>query len=276
MRRTGTHLIDLHSHLLPALDDGADCLTTAVEMARAAVGDGITCMVCTPHIRQGLYENTTDRIAGSLAELQGRLTELEIDLTLAAGAEIHVHPRLLGMLADQVAPTIGWTRYVLIELPSQALPPRMMPYFQAIRAAGYIAIIAHPERLAWVETHYSQLLDLVGTGALLQLTGGSLLGEFGGRAMYWSERMLDEGVIDVMASDAHDLTRRPARLAAARDLVSQRLDDISALDLVLHRPARILRDEPLSPNGHRHSKRGSSELPGKKRAAFWSRARSGA
>ena len=117
--------------------------------------------------------------------------------------------------------------------------------FLGMQAAGYVPIVTHPERLSWIEGHYDLVKRLVCNSVLMQITAGSLMGRFGRRPRYWAERMLDDGLCHVLATDAHDTERRPPRMAEARELVAQRLGRDEATHLVLTRPRGILND--LSP-----------------------------
>jgi protein-tyrosine phosphatase len=152
---------------------------------------------------------------------------------------------------------------LLLEPPHHVLPPRLEDLIFGLQAAGYIPIVTHPERLSWVEGHYDLIGRLVSSSVLMQITAGSLMGRFGRRPRYWAERMLDEGLCHLLATDAHNIEQRPPRMADARELAAQRVGDDEAINLVLKRPQGILDD--LSP----------AELPPLPQAKAW-RERSGA
>ena len=189
-------MIDLHSHILPAIDDGAADLRESMKMARMAVGDGISCMACTPHIIPGLWANTAQSISSAMHTLQERFEEDELDLRLVLGADVHIAPDLLH--------------------------------------------------------HYDTIERLNQIGCLLQITAGSITGAFGKTALYYAERLLDEGRVDILASDAHNVSGRPPILSAARDSVAERLDEAQAIAMVMTRPAQILADESIVPQGQRN------------------------
>ena len=121
-------------------------------------------------------------------------------------------------------------------------PPRFESAVFALAAAGYVPVITHPERLTWIESHYSIMQRLAAHGVWMQVTAGALTGRFGRRPRYWAERMLDEGLAHLLATDAHDASARAPRLAEARDCAAQRVGDAEALRLVLHRPQAILKN----------------------------------
>lgn len=238
-------MIDIHSHILPGLDDGAESLDVSIAMAEIAVADGVTHIVCTPHITPGVYHNTAAGIADHVAQLQGELDLRGIPLRLAAGADIHISPTLVADLDAGVAPTLAGSRAMLFEPPHHVLPPRMDHAVARLIAAGYVPVITHPERLSWIESRYDLVITLSDMGAPMQLTAGSITGAFGRRPQYWAERMLDEGRVDIIASDAHNTRSRSPRLSHARDLVAARLGEAEAENLVLWRPAALLNGESL-------------------------------
>ena len=239
-------MIDLHCHMLPGIDDGAPDLATALRMARVAVADGITCTACTPHIYPGLYENNKQGIVAAVAALRQALAEADIRLELTTGADTHLAPDLLESLRKGLIPTINDSRYLLLEPPHHVAPPRFEESVFQLVGAGYVPVITHPERLTWIETHYPIFERLVKAVCWMQLTAGSVTGGFGKRPLYWSERMLDEGLVHILATDAHRAERRPPLLAAGRDAVAKRLGDEEATCQVLTRPRGILMDHAPS------------------------------
>lgn len=238
-------MIDLHCHILPGIDDGAPNLEVALAMARCAVADGIRVSACTPHIYPGLYENDKQGIEAAVVALQGALDEAGIPLLLSSGADTHLTPTLVRDLRNGLIPTLGGGRYFLLEPPHHVLPPRFEESVFQLLAAGYVPVITHPERLSWIETHHAAFARLSHGGAWMQLTAGSLTGRFGRRPKYWAERLLDEGVVDILATDSHHIDRRPPLLAEGRDAAALRVGDQEAVHMVSTRPQGILAN--LSP-----------------------------
>ena len=249
-------MIDLHCHILPGIDDGAPDVSVSLAMARAYVADGVSTVACTPHIMPGLYDNAGPQILQAVAELQVELDRESIPLRLVAGADIHIVPGLAAGVQSGRLPALGGSRYILIELPHHVAPLRTENLFFDLLVAGYVPILTHPERLSWIGSHYAMIERMVCSGALMQITAGSLAGAFGQSARYWAERMLDEERVHVIASDAHDVTRRPPDLARGRDLAARRVGPGEALHLVLTRPHGILAnhhpsDLPMPPPADR-------------------------
>ncbi len=238
-------MIDLHSHLLPGIDDGAPDLGTALEMARMAQASGVTVMACTPHILPGVYHNEGSDIRRRVATLQAALDEHDISLRLIAGADVHMVPDMLAGLAEGRLLPLGDSRYVLVEPPHNVAPVRMSEFFFSLQAGGYVPILTHPERLAWIEQRYDAIVRLARSGVWMQVTAGSLAGAFGRRVRYWAERMLAEGLVHILASDAHDTRRRPPDLDRGLLAAEKILGGREAQHLVWTRPEGIVKD--LSP-----------------------------
>lgn len=233
-------MIDLHCHLLPGIDDGARSLDVALLMASMAASDGITVTACTPHIVPGVYNNEGPAIRAAVERLQAAITEAGIPLRLVTGADVHIAPDLGARLGSGMALTLNDSRYFLFEPTHHILPPRLEDLTFDLMAAGYVPVLTHPERLTWIDGHYGLVKKLAQSGILIQLTAGSLAGRFGRRPKYWAERILDEGLCDILATDAHDPEHRAPRLHEARILASQRLGEVEATNLVVTRPGGIL------------------------------------
>ena len=229
----------------------------SLAMARMAASDGISTIACTPHILPGVYNNRGPAIRQAVARLAESLAEAGIPISLVTGADVHIAPDLDGQLREGRALTLNDSRYFLLEPPHHVLPPRLEDLIFGLQAAGYIPILTHPERLSWLEGHYELIRRLVSSSVLMQITAGSVMGRFGRRPRYWAERMLDEGLCHLLATDAHNTEQRAPRMAEARDFVAQRLGDDEAINLVLRRPQGILNN--LSP----------AELPPLPRAQAW-------
>jgi protein-tyrosine phosphatase len=215
-------------------------MATSLEMARIASADGIEIMACTPHITPGVYDSTAADIRAAIDRLSAAIDEAGIELFLVSGADIHVAPDLVeGFRAGRLL-SLNGSRYFLLEPPHQVLPPRFEEFALAVMSEGYVPILTHPERLSWIDGHYDTIERLSEAGVLMQLTGGSVTGQFGRKPRYWSERMLNEGKVDLLASDAHNIARRPPVLSEARDAVARRLGNDEAERLLLNNPRRIL------------------------------------
>lgn len=239
-------MIDLHSHILPGVDDGAPDLSVSLAMARAAADGGVTTMACTPHILPGIWQNTGPQIRVWTAWLQDEIYQAGIPLALTTGADNHIAPNMTRDLKEGHLLSLADTRYVLVEVPHHVAPVRLDDCFFGLMMGGYIPVLTHPERLSWIGRHYDAIVRLASAGVWIQITAGSLLGRFGSRAQYWAERMLDDGVVHILATDAHNMTSRPPLLAEGAAEAARIVGAEEARDLIVTRPAGILNNEAPS------------------------------
>ncbi len=240
-------MIDLHSHILPGVDDGSPDLATSLAMARMAVEDGIKVMACTPHFLPGLYNNDANDIRQRTAAFSQELASQGIPLRLVTGGDVHIRADMVSVLQGKRALTLNDTRYVLLEPPQIVMPLRLDTLISKMVEAGFIPVITHPERLSWIEQHAAILKPLVMAGAWMQITAGSLTGRFGKRPLYWAQRLLQTGLVHVMATDAHNLGSRPPRLAHAVALAAREVGTLEAQNLVVNRPKFILDNQLVQP-----------------------------
>ncbi len=239
-------MIDLHHHLLPATDDGSKDLATSVAMVGMAVEDGITHIVATPHANhiydydRARHEELLQQIREALPEAIAARVQLglgcDFHLNVDNIADAHEHPRRY---------TINETEYLLVELPDFNIPPRLDEVFYAMRVDGLTPILTHPERNATLQRTPERLQDWLGTGLLVQITAGSLTGTFGGRAKQLAWDLIRSGSAHVLATDAHDLVRRPPRMAEAHALVTKKLGVEVADLLCTGNPFAIFEGEAL-------------------------------
>jgi protein-tyrosine phosphatase len=241
--------VDLHCHLLPGIDDGARDLDAAVAMASLAVADGVRVIACTPHVIPGLYNFDSAFIAERVGALQAELLARGIDLLLVPGGDVHVVVDLPARLVDGRAPTLGASRFFLMEPPHDVCPPRLDRVVDRVLAAGFTPIVTHPERLAWVDRQERLMDDLHAAGCLFQITAASFTGRFGTQARERAGRYLSRGQVDLVASDAHDPVDRVPMLSRARTIVAGIVGEDAAEDMFCRRPAAILSGQVLTWTG---------------------------
>lgn len=206
-------MIDLHSHILPGLDDGAPDLAASVAMARLAVADGVRAMVATPHVRED-YPYPLEEIAARVEQVNGQLRAKGVQLEVAAGAEVAVS-KLLD-LDDAVLATmcLGSGPYVLVESPYLRATDLFEESVFGLQLRGFRAILAHPERSPSFQRDPDRLARLVHRGVLCSVTGASMAGRFGRTVQQFTRTLFERGLVHDVASDAHDAMRRPPGLLA--------------------------------------------------------------
>lgn len=245
-------MIDLHTHILPGVDDGADDLDEALEICRLSYEDGVRAIVATPHLRQESFWNDDRRLlVDRFKALRSAVARhLDGDLEIHLGGEIALH----GSSLDEIARlpggellTLAGTNYLLLEFDWRGLGPDPLEMLHEVVVAGFRPIIAHPERVAWLMKDRPLVEALVDHGALLQLTAMSVTGELGSTVLEHSEWLLDAGLVHFLASDTHDPSLRRPGLAKARDAVARRWGEPLARALVEDHPRAVLEDRPIDP-----------------------------
>ena len=242
----GHGLIDLHCHLLPAVDDGASSLEELLEMARMMAREGVKIAACTPHMMPGVFNNDGWTIRERIAELQQALNEAGIALRLVVGGDVHISPDLVGGLRSGALLSLNDTRFVLIEPPHHILPPRLDEAFFDLITAGYVPVLTHPERLSWIDRRFDVVRRLFKGGVWMQITAGALVGDFGKKPLYWAERMLCEGMCHILASDAHNIRRRPPKMRVGFERAAALVGSDEAINMVLRRPYWMLENQTAS------------------------------
>lgn len=236
-------MIDLHSHILPGIDDGASSERISLEMARMARADGIRLMACTPHVLPPRYPNTAKIIRDAVASLRARLEQEGVDLLLVAGADVHIAHDLIDKLDDGQVPCLHTTRYFLLEPDHKVATPNLDRFCASLLTHGYRPILTHPERLTWIAHHWDMLRRLHGAGVVIQITAASLTGRFGKEPQRLAEACFEEGLVDIVATDAHNTSSRPPILSEARSWIARNFNEALAQRLTVGNPVAIL-------NGH--------------------------
>ncbi|GAA4648319.1 tyrosine protein phosphatase [Kistimonas scapharcae] len=217
-------MIDIHNHIIPGIDDGAAEMADALDLLRLAVADGITQVVCTPHMHAGRYDNDIDTIRPAFAALQQAASQASIPLRLAMAAEVRVSDEFMVQLRRGRVPLVGqWqgSDSVLLEMPHQQVPVGLDNLLAWLQRQNVRPVIAHPERNKELMRYPERSLKLVERGALFQLTAGSVAGHFGGQAQDTARWLLDRELVQFVASDAHHAVRRPPAMKAAADTLQE-------------------------------------------------------
>jgi protein-tyrosine phosphatase len=240
-------MIDIHSHILPAIDDGAEDLNTAAEMCRLAAIDGCTAILATPHQRTPSWWNCEP--ASLRTAFETLQSEVGATPHLLLGAEIRVDSGLLNALAE---PDQGGTlalagsRYLLLEFGRRGLGPLDAEGLtQELRLEGWRPIFAHPEFIPELARNLELMRRIVQAGALFQVTAMSLTGGFGRRLRSIAEAMIEANLIHFAASDAHDPTRRPPGLSRAYRHLSSRYGEALARRLTSENPQAVVENRPI-------------------------------
>jgi protein-tyrosine phosphatase len=242
-------MIDLHSHILPEVDDGPPDLVQSLQLGRAAEADGIQIVAATPHLREDHPRVRPDELASRCAQLNEGLTDAEIALEVVPGGELDVL-WVLGATPEELRLTSFGQRGtdVLLETPYEAIPPSFEAAVERLVGLGYRVLLAHPERNRGFQRAPGHLAALVRRGLLIQVTAAAVASsDPRARARDLARRLIENGFAHVMASDSHSATVfRPPDLSAAVARVSS-LKPARAHWMVVDVPLAILAGDPLPP-----------------------------
>jgi len=234
-------MFDIHTHVLPGLDDGPGSWDEAIELCRMAADDGTEGLVATPHIQKGgAYRNTAAVIKEKVVELRERLAG-RVELELYWGADTHIATGLVEAIREGEVPTINDGNYLLLELPHDVLPPHVENLLFELRLAKITPVITHPERCGWAMRELGRIQRFVDMGALMQITAMSLTGGFGREARAMTKTLLERGLVHVIASDAHSIRTRPTGLSAAFREASSIVGEDEARKMVRDTPLEIIK-----------------------------------
>lgn len=233
-------MIDLHTHILPGVDDGAADLEMALAMGRLASEEGIVKIAATPHFHQ---ISEWSLIKKQVEALRGEFSQAQIAVELVPGAELLLDLNLLDMQAQDI-PTYGdQGKFCLIEFPLQQMPIYADEVLFGLQAKGITPIIAHPERYGAVVENPNLALEWLRQGCLIQMNTGSILGRFGTKIKGTAQIMLTSQMVQVVASDGHGSERRRLNLAETFSTLVEIVGQSTALDLVKANPQGILRGD---------------------------------
>jgi protein-tyrosine phosphatase len=247
-------VVDLHSHVLPGLDDGARSLEESLSLLRAAVAEGVTAIAATPHVRAD-YPTTADEVEAGVARVRAAAGEAGVAASIATGAELDAEH--LAHLPDGEVVRLSYCgagRYALLEFPAGHWPRLLEPALERLRALAIVPVLAHPERNPSIQARPESLRALVEDGALVQVTAASLLGHVGRSSQAAARAILKARLAHLLASDAHGPGTRPYALAAAADelrnpaLARHLLEDVPGAVLAgaaVPRAPRVRRLRPL-------------------------------
>lgn len=235
-------MIDLHCHILPGIDDGAANIAESIALLRLAAADGITHMVATPHINPGYFDNSRVTINNSLAQLRAAIETEQLHIAITAAAEIRVTADLMLAVEKNQLPFLGsWqgNKVLLLEMPPSHIPPGSDKLIKWLNQKGITSMIAHPERNRDVQSNPLILEPFKRLGCLFQLTASSLLGDLGERHQVTARQLVQNRLYHIMASDCHNVSRRPPRLTNSLNEVIKLTDAEYARTLVNDNPQLI-------------------------------------
>ena len=235
-------MIDIHCHILPGIDDGAETIEESLEMARMAVADGTTTIVATPHQQNGVYNNSAERIRQHVEQFRKALKEANVPLEILPGADVHIDVNTVEKIKTGKIMTINQTgRYFLLEFPAHTIPPNIEKITFDLLLKNITPILTHPERIAEVQENPQRIYDLVSSGVISQITAMSLSGGFGRRAKKCAKTLLEHNLAHIIASDAHSTNSRPPILSEGVKAAGRIVGEEFAMAMVSSIPQQIIK-----------------------------------
>lgn len=243
-------MIDMHSHILPSIDDGATSVDEAFKLIDEAKNVGFEAIVLTSHYIEGYYEADVDKREALLKSIEDNLQTKAKDVDLYLGNEIYISENMMNLLEEGKASTINNTSYVLFELPLNQEPMFLYNVIYEMMQNKLVPILAHPERYSFVQENPELVYDLIQRGVLMQANYGSIIGQYGEKAQIIVKKLLQNNMIHFFGSDVHRentiYPKMPQILAELNKLISEdKIEELTTINpkLVLQNK-RIDVDEP--------------------------------
>lgn len=255
-------MIDLHTHILPGLDDGAEDLSDSLEMAELALEGGVDTLVATPHSNQiGRFENyASEELEQAFQQFQRALVREHLPLKVHLGMEIYASEDMEEKIRQGRLFGLNRSRYYLVEFAFDEEPNQIGDFLEQIFDAGRIPLIAHPERYFCVQDYPVLVYEWLRMGCFTQINKGSMFGRFGHHAAQAAKVLLHNHLVTCVASDAHSPYMRTTYMGDAQEYLSERFGDDEMYRLMVENPGRILCNAVIPPHGR---------LPEQKRRLFF-------
>ncbi len=196
-------MIDVHSHILPNIDDGSRSIEETFNLIKEAKEAGFEGIVCTSHYMENYYETNRPEREVWINAIHENLENKNIDMNLYLGNEIYMSDNIIELLEDGKATTMNDTSYVLFELPMNAEPMNLYDMVYEMQQYKIVPILAHPERYSFVQTDPELIYDLIDKGVLMQANYGSIIGQYGKKAQMIVQKFLENNMIHMLGTDVH-------------------------------------------------------------------------
>ena len=217
---------DIHSHLIPGIDDGSPDMETTIMLLKKFIDLGYKKVITTPHIMSDFYKNTPEIILSGLDKVKAEIIKNKLDIEIEAAAEYNLEPEFEDLLEKNNLLTFGTDKYLLFELSFFDEPPRLNDVIWKMREKGLSPVLAHVERYAYWHKDYDKIEEMINRGVKLQVNIGSIIGAYGPEVKKVSEKLIEDQVIDFVGSDCHheqhlEMINHASRLPIFHSLVKQ-------------------------------------------------------
>lgn len=240
-------MIDIHTHILPGVDDGSQSISDSIAMAKLAVKSGVKGIIVTPHCEYPNGDGIADarEMRRTAKEFQNALDENGIPLRIFTGMEISAAPDTAGLLQNGIYAALADSRYALIEFSFTHYSTQTTHILESLLSIGTVPVIAHPERYLYVQEDPEILNIWADMGCLLQINRGSILGRFGELPQLVSNDMLDRGFVSFIASDAHGSDQRTTWMSDIWQFLCRQYSPKCAKTLLWDNPLAILKNKEI-------------------------------
>lgn len=242
-------MIDIHAHILPKMDDGADSLDTFFQMIDIASKDGIKTIIATPHFLEGRFENKFEDVKSSVETVLTMLKEKNLDINIIPGQEVMISQNLIKHFQNQLVQPIQNTNYMLLELPFNEIPSYTFDILYELKIRKIIPILAHPERYVEIIKNPSKINQFIEEGCLFQLNASSILGHHGKDIKKTAETLIKYNIIDFVASDCHDVKYRKPKIKESIELIKQ--INIGIYNKIFLNTEKLIKNEKISSNAQK-------------------------
>ncbi|MDE7445684.1 MAG: hypothetical protein K2N15_08310 [Lachnospiraceae bacterium] len=235
--------IDIHSHILPQIDDGADSFETSMKMLHIAWKNGIGAIILTPHNKPMRHNASPATIQNLIKKLEEEALHRGIEIRLYAGNEVYYRSDILETLEDMQACTMAGSSYVLVEFGPMDDFDYIKGGIYRVLSGGYRPIIAHIERYRSICTKEERVEELIEMGCYVQVNAGSIMGQYGFGAKHFTRRLLKQDMVHFIATDAHNADKRKPELENCVRYISRKYSEAYASKLVYENPVQVIRNE---------------------------------
>jgi protein-tyrosine phosphatase len=240
-------MVDVHCHMLPYVDDGAETLEIAQEMLREHKRQGVERVVLTPHWRSHMFETSSEKIQEQFERMQSVVAQSNDMPTLLLGREYHYSQGFVEYMREHPLQTLGGSAFILLEFSYHEDGETMLNAIRTVQKAGYRVVTAHIERYAAVQKDKTFAQRIAQTGAWIQINAEAVLGKTGLSSKWLCKRLIKEGLVQLVASDSHDLERRAPNLGECASYIERKFGADTAQKLLCQNPKRLLETKLPAP-----------------------------
>lgn len=244
-------MVDIHSHILPGLDDGSVDLDTTIRMLQNAERCGTKAIIATPHYYRGYFENEYSEVVRLVELLKGDIASRGMDMDIYPGQEVFLDKHTVEMYKNGCIRGLNGSRYLLVEMPMQDYEASLLDIVYELRLLGVVPVIAHPERYTYIIDNRAVINSFVEEGCLFQINTGSVTGIFGKPVQKTAKVLIENGLCNFVASDAHTNHKRCTGLSDAFEIV--RKISGAAADNAVCNSERVLLDSDIESGNSRIS-----------------------